>query len=285
MCRYIAIVEPVAAEPVKQSIPRRRERTSVSSVSIATIEREATRLFGERTYPVVGMRDIGDAVGLLPGSLYVHISSKDALLRRIVERGIQNFLDVIEPIARDSAPASDRIRRALQAFVETLDATHAQARIAFYQWTYLSGEDHDHVVDMRRRYEQLFVDMVKQGIAAGEFRPTTHVRVAVHMMLGTIHSLCHWYSPGGELSVDEVARTLVDVVLNGLQGSGAPLAGNSGRAKQARIGDDTAPAAVPSRPAGKTVAGKTPAAPKTIAKESASPAASTRASRARSSRG
>lgn len=270
----------MTAEPTKESSPRRRERASVSSVSIETIEREATRLFGERTYPVVGMRDIGDAVGLLPGSLYVHISSKDALLRRIVERGIQSFLDVIEPIAQDSAPASDRIRRALHAFAETLDATHAQARIAFYQWTYLSGENYDYVADMRRRYEQLFVDMVKQGIAAGEFRPTTHVRVAVHMMLGTVHSLCHWYSPGGELSVDEVAATLADVVLNGLQGPGEPFRAGSARGRTAPAGRAATTAVAPTRRSAKEAA-KQAAGKKKPAKKAPDPVGASQPPRTR----
>ncbi|MDT4997487.1 MAG: hypothetical protein QOD45_1555, partial [Pseudonocardiales bacterium] len=93
---------------------KRRERVARAGsgpVSAELIEQEAIRLFGERTYPVVGMRDIGDAVGLLPGSLYVHISSKEDLLLRIVERGITDYLEVIEPIAAASAEtASIRLR-------------------------------------------------------------------------------------------------------------------------------------------------------------------------------
>jgi AcrR family transcriptional regulator len=206
----------MAAKADSTGSRRRKPRVPVTAVTLEAIEREATRLFGERTYPVVGIRDISEAVGLLPGSLYVHISSKDALLRRIVERGIQNFLDVIAPIAAEDAPAADRIRRAIYAFAETLDATLAQSRIAFYQWTYLSGADREAVRAMRIAYEQLFINMVEEGIAAGEFRPVRNAHVAVHMMLGSVHSLCHWYSPDGELPMDQVAEMLADAAMFGL---------------------------------------------------------------------
>ncbi len=191
-------------------------RTPLPDVSLETVEREATRLFAEQGYPVVGMRDIGDAVGLLPGSLYARISSKEALLQLIVEHGVQNFLHVIEPIATGDGSPAERIRHVVVAFARTLDATFAQAQIAFYQWIYLSPEGKEAVIALRRHYEQLYVDMVEDGIAASEFRRVPHARVAVHIMLGTVHSLCHWYSPGGELDIDTVAQMVADSVLSGL---------------------------------------------------------------------
>ena len=47
------------------------------------------QLFGARTYAATSMRDISEAVGILPGSLYSHINSKEALLFEIVESGIE----------------------------------------------------------------------------------------------------------------------------------------------------------------------------------------------------
>ena len=38
--------------------------------SAAKIYEVATRLFGDQSYPATSMRDISQAVGILPGSLY-----------------------------------------------------------------------------------------------------------------------------------------------------------------------------------------------------------------------
>jgi TetR/AcrR family transcriptional regulator, cholesterol catabolism regulator len=200
-------------------VARRRERGARSAsgpVSAEVIEQEAVRLFGERSYPVVGMRDIGDAVGLLPGSLYVHIASKEDLLLTIVERGIRNYLDAIEPIVDTSAPAADRMRLAIKAYLRVLATTLEQTRIAFNQWTYLGAENRQRVVELRKRYEQAFTTLVDAGVEAGEFRQVRSRRIAVLATIGMLNAATQWYSPDGPMPPEEVGDALADHVLMGL---------------------------------------------------------------------
>ncbi|MDT7708904.1 MAG: hypothetical protein QOG20_4511 [Pseudonocardiales bacterium] len=196
---------------------KRRVRSGSGPVSAELIEQEAVRLFGERTYPVVGMRDIGDAVGLLPGSLYVHISSKEDLLLRIVERGIQNYLDAITPVVESGEPATARLRGAISAHMGVLAVTVEQTRVAVHQWTYLSPENQHQVAAMRRRYEELFARILREGIAAGDFREMPHPRVAVLSTIGMLNSVTQWYSPDGPLSAEEIGEVLADNALVGLR--------------------------------------------------------------------
>ena len=44
----------------------------------------ARKLFAEQGYMSTSMRDIADATGLLPGSLYTHFKSKAQLIEEIV---------------------------------------------------------------------------------------------------------------------------------------------------------------------------------------------------------
>ena len=185
-------------------------------MSAELIEREAVRLFSERTYPVIGMRDIGDAVGLLPGSLYVHISSKEDLLERIVERGIQNYLDEIGAVANTEDPAADRLRAAVVAHFRVLSRTLDQTRVAFHQWTYLGPDKQPAVVAMRQRYEDLFTDIVRDGVSSGEFRPVRDLRVTVLAIIGMLNSAPGWYSPDGALTPEDVGAEIADVALGGM---------------------------------------------------------------------
>jgi AcrR family transcriptional regulator len=197
----------------------RRERSAKSGtgpVSVERIETAAVELFGDMTYPVVGMRDISDAVGILPGSLYVHIRSKEELLLRIVERGIQNYLDAIESAAKADEPAADRLRAAIVAHMRVLSATKQQTRVAFNQWTYLSGPKKKRVIKLRRRYEELFTDILQEGIDAKQFQ-TRNPRIAVLAIIGTLNSATEWFSAEGELSAEEVAAVIADGVLRGLE--------------------------------------------------------------------
>jgi TetR/AcrR family transcriptional regulator, cholesterol catabolism regulator len=190
---------------------------SSGPVSAELIEQAAVKLFGERTYPVVGMRDISNAVGILPGSLYVHIRRKEDILLRIVETGIQRYLDAIGPIVESGAPAPARLRGAIVAYMRVLAESLPQTRVAFHQWTYLSPDMQEAVIGLRRQYEGLFSRVLREGIADGEFRPTAHPRIAVLAILGMLNAATEWFSPTGELSAEQVGELLADSALTGLK--------------------------------------------------------------------
>lgn len=195
---------------------RARARAASGPVSPAQIEREAIRLFSEKTYPMVGMRDISDAVNLLPGSLYVHITSKEDLLLTIVERGIGIYLSALSPIAQSDKPTPDRIRDIISTYLRVLDANLDITRIAMFQWRYLNGENLARVLELRNQVDQIFVRVVEDGISTGEFPSVRHPRIVAIGVLGLLGSIAQWYSARGELSADEIAEQLADVVLGGL---------------------------------------------------------------------
>lgn len=197
----------------------RKERQAKRSgpVSPELIEEAAIKLFSEKTYPVVGMRDISDAVGLLPGSLYVHISKKEDLLQRIVENGIQRYLDAIEPVVESDQTAPERLRGAINAHMGVLAESLEQTRVAFHQWTYLASTGRRRVVKLRRRYEALFSQIIDEGIEAGEFRAVKSARVTVLAIIGMLNSATEWFSPTGELTAEQIAEVLTDGVLTGLE--------------------------------------------------------------------
>jgi TetR/AcrR family transcriptional regulator, cholesterol catabolism regulator len=199
--------------------PPRRSRgvpNGAGAVSVQRIEEVAVKLFGEKTYPMVGMRDISDAVGILPGSLYVHIRKKEDILLRIVEHGIQEYLDAIGSAVRPHRSAPDRLRGAIVAHMRVLSETLPQTRVAFHQWTYLSPGKREHIVELRRRYEDLFLRILSEGIERNEFRTVRSPRIAALAIIGMLNSATEWFSPDGGLSAEEVGQLLADSALAGL---------------------------------------------------------------------
>ncbi|MFD5747263.1 TetR/AcrR family transcriptional regulator [Streptomyces sp. NPDC059255] len=194
----------------------RKTEAGQGPVSVERIETAAIQLFGQKTYPVVGMRDISDAVGILPGSLYVHIRKKEDILLRIIEGGIQNYLDAIEAAIKPGTNGPDRMRRAIVAHMCVLGDTLLQTRVAFHQWTYLSPPLQEQVVELRRQYEEIFTRILRTGIRKKEFRRVKHHRIAVLAIIGMLNSATEWFSPDGELSPEAVGHLLADSALEGL---------------------------------------------------------------------
>ena len=193
-----------------------RTRASSGPVSPGQIEREAVRLFSEKTYPVVGMRDISDAVGLLPGSLYVHIKSKEELLLKIVEGGIAVYLDALMPIARSDAPPATRLREMVLKYMEVLDSHLERTQVSVFQWRYLSPSSRADVVELRKKYAAMFRGVIEEGASSGDFVAVDQPWVVVAGIIGLLNSTMHWYHPTGPVAAREIGAQLADLVLSGL---------------------------------------------------------------------
>jgi TetR/AcrR family transcriptional regulator, cholesterol catabolism regulator len=193
-----------------------RTRSGAKPVSVEQIESEAVLLFSEKTYPAVGMRDISDAVGLLPGSLYVHIKSKEEVLLKIVQGGIALYLDGMTPIVESDEPAAVRLRRLMLKYMEILDGNLERTTVAVFQWRYLSEPGRTEVIAMRDRYQQLFARVIDEGIASGEFSTFRHRSVVVAGVIGLLNSTMHWYSPSGSVPAAEIGEQLAELVLRAL---------------------------------------------------------------------
>ncbi|PBC35728.1 TetR family transcriptional regulator [Rhodococcus sp. ACS1] len=173
-------------------------------------------LFSERTFPVIGMRDISEAVGLRPGSLYAHINSKEELLEKVVHDGITNYLDELRPIAESNDPAPERMRAAIRAHVKVLAKTLAQTRVAFHQWQFLGGDAQKEIVGLRKQYENIFRRIYRDGVQEGSFREARSERIAALAVIGMLTSASEWYDPEGALGADEFGDALAEAAVDGL---------------------------------------------------------------------
>lgn len=186
------------------------------AVSADRIKEIAIGLFGTHGYPVIGMRDLSEAVGILPGSLYAHIDSKEKLLLDIVQEGVDNFTVLIAPIAESAEPADQRMRAAIRAHMEVLAVTLDQTRVTFHQWHYLTGENRKAMIEVRARYEALFQRIVDDGVRDGILRNLPHRRISVLSIIGTLGSATEWFVPTGASTPREIADAIADDVLFGL---------------------------------------------------------------------
>ncbi len=162
----------------------------------------AASLFGARGYGQTSMRDIAAAAGILPGSVYHHFASKEALLAAVYAGAIDGAVAELEAAVATLDGAWDRLEAACAAHLRMLLSGGALAAV---------------VVDGRRqppaaraelvrewnRYEAVFRRLVAAtplppGVQSGPFRLA---------LLGALNWALTWYRPGGD-APDIVARDL-----------------------------------------------------------------------------
>jgi TetR/AcrR family transcriptional regulator, cholesterol catabolism regulator len=185
-------------------------RTSTATPRRDQILEEAARLFGRRGYHATSMRDIGEATGMLAGSLYAHISSKEDLLYEIVLRAANRFLAEMTAIATGDASPEERLRRAMRAHVAVVASNVDAAWVFHHEWKALTGERREEIRRLRRRYEGLWDEVVRDLPGSGD------PRFARLLVLSAANWTYTWYRPDGPLSPHEVADRFTDLLLAGL---------------------------------------------------------------------
>jgi TetR/AcrR family transcriptional regulator, cholesterol catabolism regulator len=187
-----------------------------SSPARAAIFSAATRLFGERGYTGTSMRDIAKAVDLLPGSLYAHIQSKEAVLLEIIEGGVDRFNETVDDVDRRDLPAVDALREAIHRHLAIVADNPGRTLIVFHQWRYLDDGNRVRLLEKRAHYEEFFLRTLQRGTAEGAFDPGLDLKVTVLGILGALNWTPEWFSPSGPATATEVADRLADGLLGGV---------------------------------------------------------------------
>ena len=182
-----------------------------------SIVEEATRLFGAQGYTGTTMRDIAEAVGVLPGSLYTHIDGKETLLLEIVEAGIDKFLALGYAAVAGPGNAEERLRQLIKGHIAIVAQNAERTLVVFHQWRYLTGDNLARVVEKRRQYEAIMTTVIEDGRREGTFNPKLHLKTSVLGLLGALNWTAEWYKADGPDTGEEIGERLADAALLGLK--------------------------------------------------------------------
>lgn len=176
----------------------------------------ACRLFSQKGYHGTTIRDISEACGILSGSLYAHINTKEDLLYEITDRGANSFIQSLKPIVEEEMNATEKIQKALRAHIQVIEENLEAATVFFHEWKSLSNERLQIILEKRKEYERLWSRIIEQGIQKGEFKDVDP-KFARLLILSVGNWIYQWYQPQGELSGEEIADQFIQMILNGLK--------------------------------------------------------------------
>lgn len=179
----------------------------------------AARLFASAGYVGTSVKDVADACGILPGSLYHHFDSKEALVIELVTR-YQEELEAVGNAALaaidDPVPIYDQILALATSIAECALRHRAALQLTSYEpHTTASGR----FVELARRRPQsstaAMAELLRRGRAAGLIKPGIDVSLLSaelcegmrHVGNGELHrdadarqvggALCHLVLDGG----------------------------------------------------------------------------------------
>ncbi len=174
----------------------------------------AAKLFKEKGYSAVTMRDLAAEMGIKAASLYNHISSKQDILKDIIISLAEAFTDGMQTIKVSEANSIEKLKQIVALHINiTSKNTYGMASLN-NDWMHLE-EQRDYYLELRHNYEDDFRDILKQGIASGEII-NEHPDTILFSVLSTLRSLYLWIPKKEDLHPEQLTASLNKVLINGI---------------------------------------------------------------------
>lgn len=200
----------------RESAEREGARSGASGRRGELLELAAS-LFADNGFRATTVRDIADAAGILSGSLYHHFDSKESMVEEILTGFLDELFGWYHEIMAQRQGPRERLEAVVAASFDCIDRRHAQVAIYQNEAKYLSQFERFAFLDKRNEeFRKLWLTILHDGIAAGEFRRGLDAEMVYRFIRDTVWVAVRWYRPGGALDAPAVAEQYLGILLDGI---------------------------------------------------------------------
>lgn len=180
------------------------------------ILREATRLFADRGYGTVSVREVVEAAQVTKPTLYYYFTNKEALFLEAVRRQTQGLRDRVLVAVDGPGSSKDRLRGFIQAHIRWVAENPDGMRLLMT--VHHHPDENQPPVDMitvHRENGEILGRVLKEGQARGEVRTDIDVRDAVLALVGMLNLRCAASIHGMALP-DDLADRILSLFFHGI---------------------------------------------------------------------
>ena len=206
--------EDIYSELFKENHERiriKKEKTAIKN--LARIFDAALSISNEKGFSAMSLRDLSSEAGLSMGALYSYISSKDDLLNMLLQQGrIVVFRVLLQQISGIDSPR-DKLRMEIQTHLYLSEIMQPWFYFLYMETKNLKKEEHKKVIESELFTENIFQEIISQGISAGQFRPVDVALTSaiIKAMLQDWY-LKRWKYERRSVSVEDYAGFLMEVL-------------------------------------------------------------------------
>ena len=153
----------------------------------------AARVFAERGFHGATTQDIANVLGIRQASLYYYFSSKEAALELVCLKGVEGFFEAAKAIAAGGKTAQERLSLLINSHLSPLLDRGDFVKVFLNERQHLPAESRRRIGRWSRGLERIFEEVIKEGIAKGEFRADLDARMAALAILGMCNAASSWY--------------------------------------------------------------------------------------------
>ena len=166
----------------------------------------AAQLFARKGYRGTSMRDIGAEAGVLGGSLYHHIKSKDALFVELHNAALDTAARRINAAIAPYSDPWSRLHAACETLLEIQLAPDSLTTPMMNDFREVPDDVRTRLIERRDAFETVFRDLVE----ALPLPPGFDRSIYRNALLAQLNSAASWYRPG-RLTPAGIAQQIVAI--------------------------------------------------------------------------
>lgn len=172
----------------------------------------AARLFRRKGYERTTVRDLATAVGIQSGSIFHHFKSKEEILRAVMEETIVYNTALMESALAEADSLRERVLALIRCELQSIMGGTGEAMaVLVYEWRSLSEDSQAHILALRDRYEQLWLEVLGEAREAGYVQSDPFI--LRRFLTGALSWTTTWFRPGGPMSLDALAEEALALVI------------------------------------------------------------------------
>ena len=204
----------------------------------------AVRTFGRRGFHEARIAEIAAAAKVAEGTVYLYFRNKEDLLGVVFDESMDDVLAKGRAIARSKAPAGERLTGLVDLHLEFIGSDRDLASVFQIELRRSARLVERFSRSKLVEYFRLLGEVLRDGIANGEFRRNLDPRLAVRVLFGASDEILSEWLLSGEKKPSADAKQLVGTLLEGfaareekysLKGKKAASGEGARRASAARV--------------------------------------------------
>src|ERR1700749_2627745 len=157
----------------------------------------AARVFEVRGYEAASIQDIADELGILKGSVYYYIDTKQELLFAVLQEMHESASANVERIAELSTDPLTLIRLFVQSQFMYLCENLVAGTVFLQDFGSLDAERRELIVGERDNYDTFLRDLITLGQLEGSICEHVDPKLATFAILGVVNWSYQWFRVDG----------------------------------------------------------------------------------------
>ena len=215
-----AVGQAVRASERRPAAGKEAPRGTLNEERWEEVVNAAAKVFAEKGYRAATLRDIAAELGMLKGSLYYYIETKEDLLYELLKRSHEagKRRNDADPLLREGTPP-ERLAHFIRDYMAGLREESPSMIVSEADLGELQGARRLEITRLRRGLFDIPLGIVSEGIRNRDFQTSTTPYVVTATIFRILNTTIFWHRAERGPDWDAVTEWYVEFILKGLGSS------------------------------------------------------------------